>query len=140
MKREQSQKCVAVLHRDVVEMRHIWNIFSPISTANEDISKMKDSSKSNFRPPPHCGCEANVPSWYFDMHFVFAEIESNAIARHYSSPFSTSLGNAFFFIYTYICARARTHTCVIYIRMYINSAIAQFNFARVARRLHDMLK
>jgi len=30
---EQSQKCAAVLHRDVAEMRRIWNIFSPVSTA-----------------------------------------------------------------------------------------------------------
>lgn len=28
-RREQSQKCAAVLHRDVVEMRRTWNIFSP---------------------------------------------------------------------------------------------------------------
>lgn len=85
--RTSAEKCAAVLCRSgVVGMRRIWNIFSDrVSTATGDISKMKNSSKSNFRPPPHCGCEANVSLQYFDMHFVFTEIESNAIARHYSS-------------------------------------------------------
>lgn len=115
-------------------MRFIWNTFffsDYISTAAGDISKMKNSSKSNFRPPPHCGCEANAPPRHFDVHFVFAEIESNAIARHYSSslfppstPLSVDFENAFFF--SFMC------TCVC-----INSAIARFNFARVAKMSRD---
>lgn len=79
-------------HCIAISLECIWNIFFLTTSICEGcpegeegyISKMKNSSKSNFRAPPHCGCEASATP-VFDMHFVFAEIESNAIARHYSS-------------------------------------------------------
>lgn len=129
------------MHRCIVSRRCRWNatylkyFFSDwVSTTAEDISKMKNSSKSNFRQPPHCGCEANAPLRYFDMHFVFTEIESNAIARHYSSPLSQSSPRCrsrkriFLFFPVIVCT---------YTRVCINSAIAPFNLARVAKMLRD---